>query len=171
MAISGGGYLGAGEGRWVLYLWVAPFGFAVFTPRQAFGIVALVAAGYASAMAASGVPADEAVPRWLLSVATVTVVGLLVGRLVDLRRASDERFVSGFADSSIGMGLLSAEWRWFEVNSALCRMLARSPQELIGRTPPAISHPDDLLQCRPILDRALTSESERPHSLTKRSLC
>src|SRR3954468_8489317 len=171
MAISVGVYFGAGGGFGFLYLWVAPFAFAVFTPRQAFGIVALVAAGYASAMAASGVPADEAVPRWLLSVATVTVVGLLVGRLVDLRRASDERFVRGFADSSIGMGLLSAEWRWFEVNDALCRMLGRSREELIGRSPADITHPDDLVQSRAIVDRALTSESERAQTFTKRYLC
>ena len=61
-----------------------------------------------------------------------------------LRRASDERFVRGFADSSIGMGLLSADWRWFEVNDALCRMLGRTREELIGRSPAEITHPDDL---------------------------
>src|SRR5262245_16548024 len=158
VAISAGVYFGAGGGFGFLYLWVAPFAFAVFTLRQAFGIVVLVAIGYAAAMAANGVPAEDALPRWFLSVATVTIVGLLVGRLVDLRRAGDQRFVRGFADSSIGMGLLSAEWQWFEVNDALCRMLGRAPEELIGRSPAEITHPEDLAQSRAIVDRALNSE-------------
>jgi diguanylate cyclase (GGDEF)-like protein/PAS domain S-box-containing protein len=170
VAISAGVYFGAGGGFGFLYLWVAPFAFAVFTLRQAFGIVVLVAIGYGTAMAANGVAAEDAVPRWVLSVATVTIVGLLVGRLVDLRRASDQRFVRGFADSSIGMGLLSAEWHWFEVNDALCRMLGRAPEELVGRSPAEITHPDDLAQSRSIVDRALSSESERAQTFTKRYL-
>src|SRR5215207_1869195 len=171
VAVSFGVYYSAPAGGFAfLYLWIAPFAFAVFTLRQAAAVALLVAVGYAGALAANSVPVNNAIPRWFLCVATVTIVGLLVRRLVDLRRASDQRFVRGFADSSIGMGLLSADWHWFEVNDALCRMLGRPREELLGRSPAEITHPDDLLQSRAIVDRALTSEAERAQTFTKRYL-
>jgi diguanylate cyclase (GGDEF)-like protein/PAS domain S-box-containing protein len=169
IAVSFGVYYSAPSGGFAfLYLWIAPFAFAVFSLRQAAAIALLVAVGYAAAMAANSVPLENALSRWFLCVSTVTIVGLLVRRLVDLRRASDQRFVRGFADSSIGMGLLNADWRWFEVNDALCEMLGRSREELIGRSPAEITHPEDLAESRAIVDRALSSESERAQTFTKR---
>jgi diguanylate cyclase (GGDEF)-like protein/PAS domain S-box-containing protein len=150
------------------YLWVAPYAFAFFAPRWAALIAVLIAAGYGIALTARSIPLNQALSRWFLCVATVTIVGLLVRRLVDLRRASDQRFVRGFADSSIGMGLLSADWRWFEVNDALCRMLGRTREELVGRSPAEITHPDDLAKSREIVDRALGSPTQRAQTFTKR---
>ncbi len=49
-----------------------------------------------------------------------------------------------FTSSSIGMGLLELDGRWTEVNPALCRMLARSPEELIGHSLLEVTHPEDL---------------------------
>jgi diguanylate cyclase (GGDEF)-like protein/PAS domain S-box-containing protein len=172
VAISVGVYYGGipGGGLPFFYLWVAPYAFAFFPLRRAAAIAFLIAVGYGIALAARTIPLNQALSRWFMCVATVTIVGLLVRRLVDLRRASDQRFVRGFADSSIGMGLLSADWRWFEVNDALCRMLGRTRDELVGRSPAEITHPEDLAKSREIVDRALGSAAERAQTFTKRYL-
>ena len=44
--------------------------------------------------------------------------------------SSEDRFRRGFADSPVGMAIISADWRWLEVNDALCRMLGRTREEL-----------------------------------------
>jgi diguanylate cyclase (GGDEF)-like protein/PAS domain S-box-containing protein len=172
VAISIGVYAAGspGGGLPFLYLWVAPYAFAFFSLRWAAGVAGLIAVGYAAALTAAEVPLSVALSRWFLLVTTVTIVGLLVRRLVEMRRASDVRFVRGFADSSIGMGLLSADWRWFEVNDALCRILGRPREELLGRSPAEITHPDDLAKSRAIVDRALGSAAERAQTFTKRYL-
>ena len=68
---------------------------------------------------------------------------------------SEGRFRRGFADSPVGMAIISADWRWMEVNDALCRMLGRSREELIGRSPAEATHPDDIGRSRAVVDRAL----------------
>src|SRR3954452_4811132 len=49
-------------------------------------------------------------------------------------------------------------------------MIGRAPEELLGRSPAEITHPDDLVESRAIVDRALASESERAQTFTKRYL-
>lgn len=56
----------------------------------------------------------------------------------------DARFRLAMASAGIGMAIVSLEGRFIDVNPALCRMLGRSGDELVGRLVHEISHPDDL---------------------------
>jgi diguanylate cyclase (GGDEF)-like protein/PAS domain S-box-containing protein len=49
-----------------------------------------------------------------------------------------------FAGSLIGMAVIDLDGRWVEVNDALCRMLGRTREELVGRAVLEFTHPDDL---------------------------
>ncbi len=81
----------------------------------------------------------------LLSLAALAISagrGLLT--LSELRRLQDvRRFERGFQDAEIGMVLLSAERRWLRVNDAMCRMLGRPADELVGITVDELLHPED----------------------------
>ena len=99
--------------------------------------------------------ADALAGRWLVVIAGTIALGLFARHLGTLRRVSEGRFRRGFADSPVGMAIISADWRWMEVNDALCRMLGRSREELIGRSPAEATHPDDIGRSRAVVDRAL----------------
>ncbi|MGQ0811839.1 MAG: PAS domain S-box protein [Nitrospiraceae bacterium] len=59
-------------------------------------------------------------------------------------RESNERFTGAFDHAAIGMGIVTTEGRWIAVNSALCKIVGYSEQELRATTFQAITHPDDL---------------------------
>jgi diguanylate cyclase (GGDEF)-like protein/PAS domain S-box-containing protein len=54
-----------------------------------------------------------------------------------------ERFRAAFDNAPIGMALLTPEGRWFQVNSALCRLLGYSEEELLRLSFVDVTHPDD----------------------------
>lgn len=54
-----------------------------------------------------------------------------------------QRFLRGFEDATIGMALTTYDARWLKVNDALCRMLGRTEEELLGRHIAHVIHPDD----------------------------
>lgn len=54
-----------------------------------------------------------------------------------------QRFRAVFDQSSIGMALLAPDGGWVSVNPSLCQMLGYPEGDLIGVTPPAITHPED----------------------------
>ena len=101
------------------------------------------------------VVADALAGRWIVVVCGSVALGLFARHLGLLRRASEDRFRRGFADSPVGMAIISADWRWLEVNDALCRMLGRTRDELVGRSPAEVTHPDDIAPSRAVVDRAL----------------
>lgn len=57
---------------------------------------------------------------------------------------SETRFRNAFESAAIGMGIVSLEGRWVQVNAALCRMLGYTPDELRATDFQSITHPDDL---------------------------
>jgi diguanylate cyclase (GGDEF)-like protein/PAS domain S-box-containing protein len=159
-----------------LYLWVVPVAYAFFPLRQAVLQTALMAATLGAALLLQTVrnpdlrpSSDVAFGLWLMSVAAVVVVGTVIRRVVTARRASLDRLARGFADASIGMAVVSADWRWIEVNEALCRLLARPREQLVGHSPAEVSHPDDVERSRAVVDRAL-HEGRRAQNFVKRYL-
>jgi PAS domain S-box-containing protein len=56
----------------------------------------------------------------------------------------DARFRLAMASAGIGMAIVSLEGRFLDVNPALCRMLGRDSDQLLGHLVHEISHPDDL---------------------------
>ncbi|UGS37511.1 sensor domain-containing protein [Capillimicrobium parvum] len=49
-----------------------------------------------------------------------------------------------FTGSLIGMALVDLDGNWLEVNAALCRMVGRPADELLGRPVHEVTHPDDV---------------------------
>src|SRR5215218_1419850 len=144
----------------LFYVCLAPYAFATGQIRHALALVALIAALYAAVLAVlvAGEPyaviADAIAGRWVVVVCGSIALGLFARHLGALRRASEDRFRRGFVDSPIGMAIISADWRWLEVNDALCRTLGRTREELVGRTPAEATHPDDIASSRAVVDRA-----------------
>ncbi len=59
-------------------------------------------------------------------------------------RASEERFRTFFEAGLIGMGIISLEQKWLEVNDQLCSLLGYSQKELKLTTWAELTYPDDL---------------------------
>jgi PAS domain S-box-containing protein len=59
------------------------------------------------------------------------------------RAASEELFRSAFENASIGKALTDVDGRFVRVNPALCAMLGRTADELVGLTFFDVTHPDD----------------------------
>lgn len=81
----------------------------------------------------------------------------------------DARFRLAMASAGIGMAIVSLEGRFVDVNPALCRMLGREANELVGQLVHDISHPDDL----PMTERmraALASGEQHSVEVEKRYL-
>jgi len=60
------------------------------------------------------------------------------------RRSADRRFEMGFEQSAVAAVLADLEGLPFRVNPAMCRLLARPAELLIGRRWVGYSHPDEL---------------------------
>ncbi len=59
-------------------------------------------------------------------------------------RESEQRFRRVFEEGPIGMALVGSDLKVVSVNSALCRMLGYSAEELTQLTFPEFTHPDDI---------------------------
>ena len=59
-------------------------------------------------------------------------------------QAAAEMFQSAFELAPTGVALIGMDGRFLRVNRALCQMLGRAPDELIGSTSAPFTHPDDL---------------------------
>jgi PAS domain S-box-containing protein len=80
-------------------------------------------------------------------VAAAGLVYIVAWRLNEDVRAklatSEARFRNAFANAPIGMCLVDLEGRYVRVNAALCAILGRSEDELLGSSFVALTHPDD----------------------------
>lgn len=65
-----------------------------------------------------------------------------------------------FQTSAVAQCLVSNDGRIFEVNSALCRLLGYSREELLDQDILGLTHPDDISQCLAIIDRLTHTNSE-----------
>lgn len=79
------------------------------------------------------------------------VVGLRdIDELVRARREADdareaaEQTRLAMDSAAIGMAITSPSMQLLEVNPSLCRMLGYSREQLVGRTFPELTHPDDI---------------------------
>ena len=132
------------------YLWATPYAYRFFPLRQAAaqtGFV-VIASGVVLALQSRQHPelgaAGQFVSWWLVSTATIVMVGILVRGLTVSLRGADARFRQGFASSPIGVLLLRPDLTIVDANDAAARIARRSVQQLLGIGFDAILHPDDV---------------------------
>jgi PAS domain S-box-containing protein len=58
-------------------------------------------------------------------------------------RASEARFKAMYENSGVGIGLMNLDRTVIAANPALCEMLGRTCEELIGQSPALVTYPDD----------------------------
>ncbi len=73
-------------------------------------------------------------------------------------RASEERFRIAFEQAPIGVALLDLQGHYLQVNDAYCRTVQRSREELLGATPAAITHPEDIADSVLATERLVAGE-------------
>lgn len=100
--------------------------------------------------------APEAPTRWILWIDKLLPGPdgdevLSVGRDVTERhltearlRESEQRFRLAMVDSPIGMAIIGVDGTLLEVNEALCELVGRAEEELVGLGLPDITHPEDV---------------------------
>lgn len=84
-------------------------------------------------------------------------------------RESENRFRTAFEDGPYGMCITDLNGRFLHANSALCRMLGYSPEELAAGGWQQITHPDDIESSRQVAIQ-LSQGVETTLELTKRYL-
>jgi diguanylate cyclase (GGDEF)-like protein/PAS domain S-box-containing protein len=65
-------------------------------------------------------------------------------RAQDALKQSEERFRAFFEFASIGLVIEDLDGKYLQVNDAFCKMVGYTREELIGKSYPEITHPDDL---------------------------
>jgi PAS domain S-box-containing protein len=90
-------------------------------------------------------------------------------RLFEALRDSEQRYRTLFEQAAVGIGRVALDGRVLEANERLCEMLGYAPDQLLLRTFVDITHPDDLAQELPLLDRLLHRQI-RSYALEKRYL-
>jgi diguanylate cyclase (GGDEF)-like protein/PAS domain S-box-containing protein len=71
---------------------------------------------------------------------------------------SEQRFRDAFENASTGVALVGLDRRYLRVNRALCEMLGYPEEELLLKTSPEITHPDDREASRVRSERLLAGE-------------
>jgi diguanylate cyclase (GGDEF)-like protein/PAS domain S-box-containing protein len=70
---------------------------------------------------------------------------LEVQQHMEALRESEERFRSAFDYATIGMGVVSLDGRWLQVNPSLCEIVGYGERELLGLNIKEITHREDLV--------------------------
>lgn len=73
-------------------------------------------------------------------------------------RGAEERFRLTFERAAVGIAHVATRWRFMEVNQRLCDIVGWSREELLARTFPDITHPDDRAVSEDLSNRLLSGE-------------
>ncbi|MCL5256629.1 MAG: PAS domain S-box protein, partial [Chloroflexi bacterium] len=82
----------------------------------------------------------------------------------DALRESEERFRLTFGRLPIGAAITSLDYRFQQVNEAMCRFTGYSRAELVTLSFADITHPDDLTESADAVGRLLAGEIDRYHT-------
>ncbi len=82
----------------------------------------------------------------------------------------DARFRLAMNSAGIGMAIVSLDGHWLDVNPALCRMLGRTQDALVGRSAMEATHPDDLALSAEKLAQLLAPDAPPSLDFEKRYL-
>jgi PAS domain S-box-containing protein len=81
-------------------------------------------------------------------------------------RASEARFRAMFVNSAAGIGLLGLDRKIIDANPAMCAMLGRSLEELVGETPALATYQEDYAGSTAQFEQLLSGELD--HYVTER---
>ncbi len=66
-----------------------------------------------------------------------------------------------FEQAGCGIAIVSLDWRYLAANDALCRMLGRSREQLLGMSVADVTHPDDVTASALVRDALLNGVEKR----------
>lgn len=96
-------------------------------------------------------------------------VGADLRRELEAHSEAEARFRLVFEEAPIGIALVAPDGSWLRANDALCRMLGRSHDELLGGGFQELTHPDDLDLDLDFVSQVLAGEIES-YTIEKRYL-
>jgi PAS domain S-box-containing protein len=67
---------------------------------------------------------------------------MMHGTALEMLRESEERFHACFAQSAVGMGIVTLDGHFVRVNSAFCKMMGYCEREMLGAQFKTLLHPD-----------------------------
>ena len=102
---------------------------------------------------ADGLRPDEHTCELLELFAVQASLALDHARVHARLQRSESMFQRTFEHSPVGLAVFDGQRRYVRVNPAYCRFMARTEQELVGRTVVDFSHPDDRAVVQSISDR------------------
>jgi PAS domain S-box-containing protein len=73
-------------------------------------------------------------------------------------RESEERFRGTFENAAVGIAHVDAQGHCLRANQKLCEIMGYSSEELVGRTVPEVTHPDDLAPNLALFDPLMRGE-------------
>ncbi|MFP5259812.1 MAG: PAS domain S-box protein [Acidobacteriota bacterium] len=82
-------------------------------------------------------------------------------RAESVLRESEEKFRRTFDQSPIGASILSLDYRFLQVNDALCRITGYAASELLGKSMIEVTHPEDVAETIDWAERLLAGELDR----------
>jgi len=74
-------------------------------------------------------------------------------------RRSEEQFRRMFEEGPVGMAIVTADFHFVKANTAFCQMLNYTETELFELTVTDISHPDDMLENKLLIQQALDNKT------------
>ncbi len=94
---------------------------------------------------------------------TARRAGDTIDRAAETLRASEERFRRMFQHSAAGMALVAPGFQFLQVNAAFCKMLSYTEAELLGKTFPDVTLPEDRPVGAALVAQVLSGETEMFH--------
>ena len=105
-----------------------------------------------------GIAAGVYVGYWLLVMGSIGASAFLTRRLTSSVRRTHDTMMAGFAGAPAGIAAVMPDGRFSLVNPALCSMMGRSREELVGSPALDLVHPDDLREMHRVLRRVRRGE-------------
>jgi len=91
-------------------------------------------------------------------------------KLLEKFRESESKFKTAFEHSAVGMALVSLKGKWLKVNKRMCDLVGYRERELLSMSFQDLTHPDDQVMHRHVIDNALKNKNE-PYKVEKRYVC
>ena len=160
----------------MFYVLVAFYAFYFLPKRAAIAELALLGACYAAILALHH--EADGFSRWVITVGSLAVSGLLTSRLVEqleswaqrsgereaALRQAEAQFRSAFEDAAIGMALVGLDGCWLRVNEALAQLTGYSTSKLVGMSFRDLTPEEDLQHDLQGLDDLVSGRTNAYHA-------